>query len=166
LACAWAAPRGGHAQTNTEARLRAKLTMNLARFTQWPASSFTSPTESFVVCVAHRGTAIGAAFAELDGGALGQRPLRVVSNPSTLPASCHLLYIEAEAERGAAALLAAAANSAVLTVGDGADFMRRGMIELVNVNDAIRFDVNLGRLRKAQLEFNSQALKLARRVEE
>jgi hypothetical protein len=38
------------------------------------------------------------------------------------------------------------------------------MIEVVNVNDALRFDVNLAALRAAGLALNSQALKLARQV--
>ena len=41
-----------------------------------------------------------------------------------------------------------------------------GMVELVNVNDALRFDVNLKALRGAHLGLSSQVLKLARQVRE
>jgi hypothetical protein len=163
---ALAPPPGLRAQATSEARIKARLTANLARFTQWPAAAFASAGDPLVLCVAAKATPMLAAFEELHGIALGSRQIRIVANPSAMTA-CHVLFVEAEAERGAGAtLLAAAAAAPVLTVGDGSDFARRGMIELVNVNDAMRFDVHLGRVRRAQLELNSQALRLARRVEE
>ena len=66
-----------------------------------------------------------------------------------------------------AAALADAARSGVLTVGDPEGFLATGgMVELVAVNDAIRFDVHLGALKAAGLTLSSQALRLARRVGE
>ena len=69
-------------------------------------------------------------------------------------------------ERQSGALLAEVANLPVLTIGDGEAFSQRGIVGLVNVNDAIRFDINLSRMRAAQLNISSQVLKLARRVHE
>lgn len=166
-AAAWALGGMGataQAQPRNEARIKARLTANLARFTLWPASAFTDAADPLVLCLAARTSALTAAFMELQGVALGSRQLRVMVNPSAA-AACHVLYVEAEAERAATDLLGAAAQAAVLTVGDAPGFSRRGMIELVNVDDAMRFDVHLGRMRRAQLDLSSQALRLARRVE-
>jgi hypothetical protein len=154
-----------HAQPTRDATVKARVTANLARFAQWPAGAAPAAGEPLVLCVVHRTPAVAAAFAELAALNTPGRAMRIVNNPAQ-PTGCHVLYLEAGAEPGASALLAAVVRSPVLTVGDGADFTQRGMIALVNVNDTIRFDVNLGRLRAAQLEFSSQALKLARRVED
>jgi hypothetical protein len=159
-----AASAPAQAQERSEARIKARLTANLARFTLWPSNAFANADDPVVLCLAARTGTLAAAFNELNGVALGSRQLRVTFNPVNA-ASCHVLYVEAESERGASALLSAAAQAAVLTVGDGIGFARRGMIELVNVDDAMRFDVHLGRMRRAQLDLSSQALRLARRVE-
>jgi hypothetical protein len=53
----------------------------------------------------------------------------------------------------------------VLTLGAVDGFLSQGgMVELVNVNDALRFDVSLKAVRSAQLALSSQVLKLARQV--
>jgi hypothetical protein len=153
------------AQTSGEARVKARLTANLARFAQWPAAAFQSPSDGVVFCVLHKSAAIGVAFQELAGVSLGARAVRVQLNPGAV-VGCHVLYVEADSERATGLPQVAAATPAVLTVGDGADFTQRGMVALVNANDAIRFDVNLGRLRRGQLELSSQALRLARHVED
>jgi YfiR/HmsC-like len=165
LAAGWLLPSAGWAQNSAEARVKARLTANLARFTTWPASSFGSAADPIVICVAHRNAALGAAFEELAGLALGARTLRIVHNPATL-ASCHLLYLDADFERQQPGWLAQVGAKPILTVGDGNDFVQRGMIELVNVNDAMRFDVHLGRMRRTQMDLSSQALRLARQVQE
>jgi hypothetical protein len=171
LSCGWvvcllgALPTASLAQPSGEARVKARLTANLARFAQWPAAAFQSPSDAVVFCVLHKSAAIGMAFQELAGVSLGTRAVRVQLNPSVV-VGCHVLYVEADAERATALPQAAAAMPAVLTVSDGADFTQRGMVALVNANDAIRFDVNLGRLRRGQLELSSQALRLARHVED
>ncbi len=164
--CLWGAlPSTGDAQTTGEARVKARLTANLARFAQWPATSFQSPSDAVVFCVQHKSATLGSAFQELAGVSLGARAVRVQLNPSSL-LGCHVLYLEADAERASPWPQLAASTPALLTVGDGADFTQRGMVALVNANDAIRFDVNLGRLRRGLLDLSSQALRLARHVEE
>jgi YfiR/HmsC-like len=170
--CLWlvcllvALPEEGLAQTAGEARVKARLTANLARFTQWPPGSFQGANDAMVFCVFYKSAAIGSAFQELTLlVALGARAVRVLPNPSTLT-GCHVLYVEAEVERAVTALVTSAASTSVLTVGDGADFTQRGMVALVNATDAIRFDVNLARLRRGLLDLSSQALRLARHVED
>jgi hypothetical protein len=154
------ASAASRAQGTSEAALKARLVLNLMRFTQWPADG--EP----LLCVAARADSVRSAFTELQGQAVAGRPLRVQVNPTGLPAGCRALYLDAEAESSAAALLVAAAALPVLTVGDGDAFVARGMVGLINVNDAIRFEVNLARMRAAQVVLSSQVLRLARAVRE
>jgi len=54
----------------------------------------------------------------------------------------------------------------ILSVSDIADFTRAGgMIDLVEVEQRIRFNINLSAARRARLRLSSQLLKLATIVE-
>jgi hypothetical protein len=157
------------AQAPADARVKAKLTLTMARFTQWPATAFAAPGDALLLCVAQRTDMLSDAFAELEGQTTAGRPVRVVSIQGKDFKACHVLFVHESAERAAAASLSALAlaNAPVLTIGDGEGFAARGgMVELVNVNDSIRFDINLKALRAAQIGMSSQVLKLARQVRE
>ncbi len=150
-----------------EAGLKAKLTYNLARFAQWPASSFASPTDPLVICVAHASDAVAAAFSALEGQLVAGRPVNVVLLPDGAIRRCQVLFVQDQGARGGPSWPAFAAGATALTIGDSEGFASRGgMVELVNVNDTLRFDVNLRTLRNAQIGLSSQVLKLARQVRE
>jgi len=155
------------AQSPVEARLKARLAFTLARFTQWPASAFAGPADALTICVLHRDAALGEAFAELAGQTVAGRPIKVVGNPDKALSACHVLFVHETVDRSAAGALDALAATPVLTIGDAEGFSAGGgMVELVNVNDALRMDVNLKALRTARLGLSSQVLKLARHVRE
>lgn len=155
------------ADTAHEAGLKAKLTYNLARFAQWPASTFASPTDPLVICVAHGSEALAAAFTELEGQLVAGRRINVVLRPEGAIRPCQVLFVQDMGTRGGPSWPALAAGVPALTIGDGEGFASRGgMVELVNVNDTLRFDVNLKTLRGAQIGLSSQVLKLARQVRE
>lgn len=155
------------AQTLNEARVKAKLALSLARFTQWPPTAFASPSEPLQLCVLQRSDSLRTAFGELTGQTVAGRPVRVLLELPPAIAGCHLLFVHDAAERDGGLPPAALAGAPVLTIGDGDGFAARGgMVELVNVNDAIRLDVNLKALRAAQLELSSRVLQLARQVRE
>lgn len=157
---------GAHAQTLNEARVKAKLALTLARFTQWPSKAFASPTDPLVLCVVHRSEPLIAAFVELGGQTVAGHPVKVTTSWPT-EGACHALFVHESAERGGAQALGAATAQPVLTIGDSDGFSARGgMVELVNINDALRLDVNLKAIRSARLELSSQVLKLARQVRE
>jgi hypothetical protein len=144
-----------------EATLKARLTLSLTRFTQWPA---TASGEALRLCVAHRDPFTAQAFAETDGQIVNGRRIQVVRAPPL--AGCHVLYIDGTAER-VPDLIRSAAALPVLVVGDAEGMLAQGaMVEFVPVNDSIRFDVNMPAVRQGQLAISSQALKLARQVRE
>jgi len=162
LPAGWARADGAH-----EAGLKAKLTYNLARFAQWPASTFSSPNDPLVICVAHASEAVAAAFTELEGQPVAGHRINVVLRPEGAIRPCQVLFVQDMGARGGPQWPAFAAGAAALTIGDSEGFAARGgMVELVNVNDTMRFDVNLKNLRSAQIGLSSQVLKLARQVRE
>jgi hypothetical protein len=155
------------AQAPGDARLKARLALTLARFTQWSPAAFATPTEALTICVMHRSEPLAEAFAELGGQGAAGRPVRVTLNPDKLPGSCHVLFVHESSGRSGAAALGSIADAPILTVSDAEGFAARGgMVELVNVNDTIKLDVNLKALRAVQLGLSSQVLKLARQLRE
>lgn len=158
-----------HARADTahEAGLKARLTFNLVRFAQWPATAFASPTDPLVICVAHASDTVAAAFGALEGQVVAGRAVTVVLRPEGAIRPCQVLFVQDTGARSGQAWPTFAAGANALTIGDSEGFASRGgMVELVNVNDALRFDVNLKTLRGAQIGLSSQVLKLARQVRE
>lgn len=162
-ACFAREPAGAQAPSN-EAEAMARFTLTLARFVQWPAD----PQPAGVplrLCVLHNSPAVEAAFASRKGTAITGRPLEVLSGPAVKGAACDVLFVDASV--GSIGTQALSSATATLTIGSADGFLSRGgMVELVNVNDALRFDVNLKSLRAARLGLSAQALKLARHVQE
>jgi hypothetical protein len=154
-----------HAQgTSGDAAAKAKFTITFARFVQWPSGVFAGEAAPLRLCVLHNSAAVGAAFASRDGELVAGHPVSVIPNPGAR-GGCDLLFVDASAARAGAAALAQAADAPVLTLGSVDGFLSQGgMVELVNVNDALRFDVSLKAVRSAQLALSSQVLKLARQV--
>ena len=164
LVCALAAD-ALHAQSSSgDAAAKARFAVTFARFVQWPAGTFAGEGAPLRLCVMHHSAAVGLAFEQHGGEVVAGHPLVVVANPST-PAGCEILFVDESAPR--AGSLGAAYGTPMLTLGSVDGFVSRGgMVELANVDDRLRFDVNLKALRQAQLELSSQVLRLARQVRE
>jgi YfiR/HmsC-like len=157
------------AQIPSEAAVKARMVLSLARFVQWPSAE-TGESGVLRLCVAARQAEVSGAFAALAGQVIAGRVVQVQLLPlqaaSPEGANCQVLFIHSSAER-AVDVLAQTVRSATLTVGDAEGFLNRGgMVELMLVNDAIRFDIQLRTLRAAQLGMSSQVLRLARQVRE
>ncbi len=149
-----------------EAEAKARFTLTLARFVQWPAAAFASDGAPLRLCVLHNSPAVAAAFGSQQGVLIAGHPLSVNTSAVARPA-CDLLFVDSSAARAAAEPLLAPGERPMLTLGAMDGFLSQGgMVELVNVNDALRFDVNLRALRGAQLGLSGQVLKLARQVRE
>lgn len=145
--------------------IKVRLTLSLARFTQWPSVD-PSTTEALRLCVLHRSPPVFSSFRGKAGEFVNGSRLLVMEAPSSGVAGCHVLFVHASAPAFAEHVHDAVRRS-VLTVGDGDGFVAAGgMVELVPVNDAVRFDVNLAVLRAAHLVLSSQVLRLARQVRE
>lgn len=157
-----ASPGAWGADALSEANLKTRLTLTLTRFVQWPGGPAVG--EPLRLCLAQRNADVARAFADIDGQVVNGRKVQVHKAPPV--EGCHVLYVHASTERGGD-LVKSASGAAMLTVGDGEGFVAQGgMVELVLVNDAMRFDINLTAMRRAQVALSSQAMKLARQVRE
>lgn len=169
VAAALMGPLGGggdvRAQTASgDAVAKARFAITVARFVQWPGAAPAGDAATLKICAMHNSPSLGAAFAGLEGQRVAGRAVKVLQNPRA-PDGCGLLFVDNSVSHGSAAALAAAASQPMLTLGAVDGFLSQGgMVELANVNDTLRFDVNLKALRAARLDLSSQVLGLARQV--
>lgn len=165
-ACMPAAVVRAQAPTS-EAEAKVKFTLTLARFVQWPPATLAADAAPLRLCVLHNSPAVAAAFAGQQGKLVAGRPLIVVSDATTPYSGCDLLFVDGSAARAAVGALLGTGERPMFTLGAVDGFLSQGgMVELVNVNDALRFDVNLKALKGAHLGLSGQVLKLARQVRE
>lgn len=141
---------------------KARFATTMLRFVNWPAASNTGDVH---LCLVHQSPAVAAAFSAYNGSTVLGRRLDVVLNPTSRAAACDLVFVDGSAPRASPVWPRGDGGTPTLTIGAIDGFLSHGgMIELVNVNDKLRFDVNLAALRVADLSLSSQALKLARQV--
>lgn len=167
LAVLAAAPAWAQGAGN-DAAAKARVVGAFLRFVQWPAGTFLHDAAPLHLCVMHDSAAVAAAFGVHDGSLLAARPVVVDMNPPPGSTPCHVLFVDDSAGpalRRPPGGTPPAAPVATLSIGTADGFLAAGgMVELVNVNDRYRFDIDLRALRQAQLGVSPGVLKLARQV--
>ncbi len=151
------------AQALSEAQIKAGFLYNFARYIEWPADAFSSKEAVFSMCLVGRDT-LGPPLDSFDGKTVHGHPVVVKRFGSVSEdfRGCHILFVS-ESEQRRVASLVRGAQAAQLTVSDIDGFIDMGGgIGLLNADERIQFEVNLGALQRASLKASSQLLKLAR----
>jgi hypothetical protein len=145
--------------TVEDSTVKAAILFNVARFTEWPTTSFGSDAAPMVLCVV--GADPDGAMERLDGKTLKGRSLRVRAAADGGLRACHIAYVGPD-HPDLREVVKAAEQFGVLTVSDADRFARKGgMIGLVNEGGKIRFEINLKAAQQAGIKLSSQLLKLA-----
>ena len=148
-----------------ERDLKAAFLYNFAKFVEWPAAAFPEPTTPVTLCVLGDDPLGASLEAVVKGEKLNDRRLvvRLLRDPQAIP-GCHVLFVSIEKGR-LPEILASLRGSGVLTVGSAADFLERGgMIRLFLEQNRVRFDINLDAAEQSHLTLSSKLLRLARAV--
>lgn len=145
--------------------IEAAYVLNFTRYVEWPAASFPSAGAAVKLCVTGADEFRPILERAVAGRRTRGRALQVVAPEVPRAAGeCHAIYI-GETRAAAAQWLAALEDEPILTVGGGADFVRRGgMIGFVVVDGTVRFEINAERARRAGLQISSRVLALATRL--
>ncbi len=165
---AWAAgmprPSGAEPRVAREHAVKLAYLFNLIRFTRWPEGALP-PDGPFTLGVLGDDP-FGPLLAELERRKLHERPVRVVRIRAPEQArECQALFVAASESQRLGAILHLLEGLPVLTFGDLTDFAARGGgVGFVRQGDRVRFEVNLGAIRKAGLRMSSEVLRLAARV--
>jgi YfiR/HmsC-like len=147
----------------TDRQVKASYLYNFAKFVRWPASSVG---ETFDICTVGKtpfeselkSTVTGE---QIDGKNIVSRT--VTGAPGAW--GCKILFISASQETQVKTLLPAAKRLNLLTVSDLPHFAQGGgMIELLNQEGRIRFEVNVQAINEAGLTVSSELLKVAVKV--
>ncbi len=148
-----------------EYQLKAAITYNIARFVIWPDGTFADAEAPLVVCVLGDGKTVDG-FSSLEGKLLGRRPIQVKYLQSQKDCrDGHVLYVARSQSHDMNSLLAKLNNAPILTLSDMENFSARGgMITLVNVDNNIRFAINLEAATAADLQLSSKLYSLATEV--
>jgi len=153
----------GAAPVFDEYQVKAAFLFNLARFVEWPADAFATPSSPVTFCIVGAdpfGSALDDALRghQVAGRATAIKRLRELSPD----AGCHVVFL---AQRDAAprtAALERLAGASVLTVAEGRGFASRGgTIGLFLDDQRVRFEVNTEAADRARLHISSRVLALA-----
>ncbi|HVU17864.1 MAG TPA: YfiR family protein [Candidatus Didemnitutus sp.] len=159
----WAIGTSARAETAAEYQVKAVFLFNFTHFVEWPPAAFKSPDAPLVIGIFGEDPFGRTLDDVVRGEKAGLHPLvvRRIHDPAEA-ADCHVLFVFRSAMSNFAAVLAAVRDHAVLTVGDGDDFARRGgMIRFVTASNKIRLRINLDAVRSAGLTVSSKLLRPA-----
>lgn len=148
---------GVDAREQSSPDLKAAFLLNFAKFVEWPAAR-----RSFVVCIAGDADLEAAAERIIGGRSLGTRPIETRAITGADAGGCDLLYVSARRHTELPVLLQGVRGQPMLTVGEGAPFVRAGGIIGLFVEDQrMRFNVSAANGRAAGLQISSRLLALA-----
>jgi hypothetical protein len=147
-----------------EHELKAAYIYNFAKFTTWPATSFSSPTAPLVVGIIGNEPVATALASQVKSRTVNGHSVEVralAANQSI--ADLHILYAADDASL--ASLQQALATPGLLTIGETARFAARGgIIRFVIDRNHLQFEINSASAKRLDLSLSSQLLMLARTV--
>lgn len=149
------------ATASREYLIKAAILYNFARFTEWPEQVLASQGE-FRLCILGADP-FGAALASIENKPVQGRPVAIVllRDPAQA-ASCQLLYLSSSEAARATQVLEALGAAPVLTVAEIPLFNRGGgHIEMLTIDDRVRFGINQGGAERVGLKFSAKLLNLA-----
>ena len=162
--CLWAQQARPQAAAATEQQLKAVFVFNFSHFVAWPAESYATPAEPFVIAVLG-GDAIADQLAEaVRDERVDTHPLVVlrVRSGEEIP-QCRILFVDRSQGAQLDRILAQLRLRDTLTVSDLEGAAKRGVIiELANEKNRIKLAINTESARDAGLTISSNLLRLAR----
>jgi hypothetical protein len=155
-----------HAEESLEYGVKAAFLLNFAKFAEWPEGSAQAAAPVVSICVLGRDPFGDNLEKVVAGRSVGGRPveLRRYRDADGIEA-CHVLFVPASESSRLGSVFERLHGAPVLTVGESAEFGRRGgLIRLFVEDNRARFEVQLGVAETNRLRLSSQLLGVARVV--
>jgi len=148
------------------AQVKAAFVLNIARFTRWPDSAFSSPDAPLELCIL-KDDLPGEAVESIRGKRVGKRTLsvQVVEDSAS---RCHVLFVPSTQMKWFDRHPKSLEGANLLIVGDNTDQPAKERdwngetVFLVRDESRIAFEVDLDSARAAGIELSSELLKLSR----
>jgi hypothetical protein len=143
----------------------AVLTLNIARFSQWPDQTHLAEQDELNLCIVGNNI-VQQAFLRINKKQANDKIINVIGlSRLTRLKQCHLLYLTDVSKSRLTVLLMELQGKPILTLGESEDFLKMGgMIALLQNNGKMQIMVNLPRVKQAGLVINSSLLKLSKIV--
>jgi hypothetical protein len=157
----WCAQAG--AAEIDEYQVKAAFLFNFAKFVEWPAQAFKSAGSPIEICVLGPNP-FGFSLANaVEGKVVGNRQFVVRDVRDAQQAGdCHILFVSAAAWIRSQAHLGEIKKCCVLTVGETGEFIPRGGMINLRLEDArVRVEINPDAAARAGLRISSKLLSLA-----
>ncbi|SRR5579871_1534410 len=155
-----------YAQETDETHVKAAFLFNFAKFAEWPAATFKSPSDPFRYCVVGS-PATARVLTEITAGkTVDGHPLLIQPLPEgTVSPSCQILFVSGSAMAKTRILLGDLKGKSVLTVGETPGFTAGyGIVNFIVEDGRVRFEINPQAAEQAHLQLSSRLLSLARIV--
>ncbi|MDT4331490.1 YfiR family protein [Methylomonas sp. MED-D] len=145
----------------------AALTLNFARFTQWPDQAFTDSDNQLKVCLVGDNVLLQS-FDSINGKAVGNKAIKTLNSEKLRNLNqCHILFISEISNSLLSQVFLDIQNRRILTIGESLDFVNAGgMVAMLNVDGKIQLYVNNHAVKAAGLAISSNLLRLAKIVGE
>jgi hypothetical protein len=156
----------GQSPKAPENQVKTLFLCNFPEFVTWPTNTFSSDNAPLVIGVLGEDP-FGPVLDQAVKNRKVQNRNLIVKRCKDLVEikGCHLLFVSASESRRLKEVMAVAERSAVLTVGDTAQFARRGgVINLTIQENKVRFEINPDAANRAGLRISAQLLKLGKVV--
>lgn len=151
----------------SEREIQAVWLLNFARYTDWPAAAFDSPSAPIVLGVAGRDP-LGLLLEKTCSGKTVKGRSVVVKRWTAEhdPKPCHVLFVPASEGRRQRDWLGKVRGRPVLTVGESEDFLTGGgMLQFTLKDNTVRFSASLDAVQKGGLHLHASLLKVALSVQ-
>ena len=148
-----------------EYNVKAALLTKFARYTEWPANTFSGNSDPIIIGVVGEDP-FGQVLPETARQQTGPRPLLVrhLTNPVEA-ADCQVVFISRAESEHEAAWLGALKGKPIVTVGDSGQTLERGgTLEFKLVEGRVRFDASWPAMQQAGLKFSADMLQFAHKV--
>jgi hypothetical protein len=155
------------AREQTLGSLKAAYVYNIAKFTRWPDSAFTTEDNQFKLCLYGDDDTISQ-LKLLTNRNLNNRTILVkaITTESAIN-DCQLLYISATENRRYRYLLSLINKKTTLTISNDSRFLRLGgLINLTELGQRLQFEVNMEQLENSKLTLSSKLLALGKLTEQ
>ncbi len=142
--------------------IKAGFIVNFARFTEWPSDVFEGSGEPLRFCVLGHDP-FGVALDTIAGKEVKGRQIEI-GHPLWIEDAlrCHVVFISDTARDRLVEILQSLDGAPILTIGDMPDVAHcGGIIGLENVENHIRFRINVDAAHRAGLTLSSRLLSLA-----
>ena len=139
------------------------LTLNFARFTEWPEDAFFASEQKLRVCLVGDNL-VQQAFEGIKGKNVGDKSIEIVNaNRLRNLHECHLLFISELPRNLLMQVFLVVKSRPILTIGENEEFVESGgMVGMINVNGKIKLYINLPVVKASGLMISSNILRLSR----